>query len=188
MKDRVYLREWRMAKGLTQPELAARVGTVKSEVSRLEKGTRRMTLDWMKKIARALGISVDELMSVPPMGFGAVSPPPEPEEREQNFSITTLGDITLGLRRGRHAFFSITGDDWEGSFTPGDVLIYDTSRKNTDVAGIFVIEIGGESVARRVSAIERGFTMSCSNAAYAPSKLDAKHKILGRVVGHARRI
>jgi transcriptional regulator with XRE-family HTH domain len=66
--ERAYLREWRLAKGLTQPALAQRVGTVKSEISRLEKGSRRMTLDWMSSIATALGISVDDLMTVPPMG------------------------------------------------------------------------------------------------------------------------
>lgn len=42
-----------------------------------------MTLEWMSRISHALGISVEELMTVPPMGFGVVrelvkTPPTEP--------------------------------------------------------------------------------------------------------------
>lgn len=101
-KDRVYLREWRLAKGLTQPDLARRVGTVKSEISRLEKGSRRMTIEWMSSFAQALGVSVEDLMTVPPIGFGAVSPPPK-NSKATGGSEIRLGDISIEIEGGNHA-------------------------------------------------------------------------------------
>lgn len=187
-KDRVYLREWRLAKGLTQPELASRTGTVKSEVSRLEKGTRRMTLDWMSAFAKALGITVEDLMTVPPMGFGAVSPPPPSNARNSvEFEVATLGDVNLSIRSSAHLVMAISGDDWSGTFAPGDLLIYDTSKKSTLVPGIFALQVDGEVIARRVTSSADGPVMSCSNPAY-PAMPLTDEKVLGRVVARVHRV
>jgi transcriptional regulator with XRE-family HTH domain len=187
--ERAYLREWRLAKGLTQPALAQRVGTVKSEISRLEKGSRRMTLDWMSSIATALGISVDDLMTVPPMGFGAVSPAPKmPDAAPEGGTRIQLGDVTIGLEGEGHAVTPVTGDDWEGMFGPGDLLVYDTAKKGTAVPGIFAFGVGGEVIVRRVTPGVDGVTLTCSNPAYPPLPLSPAYKVLGRVVARLHRV
>jgi transcriptional regulator with XRE-family HTH domain len=189
LNERAYLREWRLAKGLTQPELASRVGTVKSEISRLEKGSRRMTLDWMSSISRALGITVDDLMTVPPMGFGAVSPPPKSAtELSVGSGRYQLGDVNIDIGGDDHAVMPITGDDWTGMFTPGDLLVFDTSKKGTAVPGIFVFGVGGDSLVRRVTPGPEGVTLSCSNPAYPPVPLSTAYKVLGRVVARLHRL
>lgn len=45
----------RTEEGLTQEELAARVGTQKSNISRLESGTYNPSLDFLVKVAHSLG-------------------------------------------------------------------------------------------------------------------------------------
>ena len=47
--------EERTRQNITQEELALRVGTQKSNISRLESGSYNPSLDFMVKVARALG-------------------------------------------------------------------------------------------------------------------------------------
>ncbi|HRD79056.1 MAG TPA: helix-turn-helix transcriptional regulator [Hyphomicrobiaceae bacterium] len=58
------IRELREAKGLSQDELGAKVGTNKFKVSRIETGETRLTLDLATKIAAALDVSVAEVLNV----------------------------------------------------------------------------------------------------------------------------
>ena len=56
------LRAARTARRLTQRQLAARVGTTLQQISRLERGERRLTLDWVRRMAVALDCSEMELL------------------------------------------------------------------------------------------------------------------------------
>ena len=56
------LTQARLEKGLTQAELAKRVGTQRSNICRIESGAQNLSLDMMIKIARALGKDVDILL------------------------------------------------------------------------------------------------------------------------------
>jgi DNA-binding XRE family transcriptional regulator len=47
--------EARAAQNITQEELALRVGTQKSNISRLESGTYNPSLDFIAKVAKSLG-------------------------------------------------------------------------------------------------------------------------------------
>lgn len=55
--------ELRSRKGWSQEELAQRVGTTNQQIGRLEGGQRRLTVDWMDRIAGALGVTVNELLA-----------------------------------------------------------------------------------------------------------------------------
>ncbi len=50
--------EARTGQNMTQEELALRVGTKKSNISRLESGTYNPSLDFLAKVARSLGKEV----------------------------------------------------------------------------------------------------------------------------------
>jgi DNA-binding XRE family transcriptional regulator len=58
------IRKLREAKGLTQEELAAVVGMMRSNISRIEAAKHRPTLETLEKIARALKVSVAELVAL----------------------------------------------------------------------------------------------------------------------------
>lgn len=61
MYERKRLKAARIAKGVTQTELAARIGVTAQAVSSFEKGTKEPKMEMVKRIAEALGISVAEL-------------------------------------------------------------------------------------------------------------------------------
>lgn len=50
--------EARTSQNITQEELALRVGTQKSNISRLESGTYNSSMDFLAKVARSLGKGV----------------------------------------------------------------------------------------------------------------------------------
>jgi transcriptional regulator with XRE-family HTH domain len=58
------LREMRIARGLTQPDIAAHVGTSASNVSDLERGIKVPTLTTVARLADALDCNVSELVDV----------------------------------------------------------------------------------------------------------------------------
>ncbi|MGE3624419.1 MAG: XRE family transcriptional regulator [Bdellovibrionales bacterium] len=64
------IRELRKARGWTLQQLADATGTTKSQIDKLEKGYRRLTVDWMVRIARPLGRDPRDLMII---GFEAVN-------------------------------------------------------------------------------------------------------------------
>lgn len=57
------IRNLRKAAGLTQAELARRVACNQSEISRLERGERLMSVRMLKAIARALGVPPSALLA-----------------------------------------------------------------------------------------------------------------------------
>jgi len=60
MENRI--RELRKERGLTLKRLADLVGTSNQQISHLEKGRRRLTVEWMERIATALECHPSELL------------------------------------------------------------------------------------------------------------------------------
>lgn len=56
------LEHWRRTRGLSRRELAERAGTHASTIQKLELGERRLSLEWMQKLARSLGIDPADLL------------------------------------------------------------------------------------------------------------------------------
>ena len=56
------IRQVRLLKGLTQAELATKVGTTAATVSRLEKDTMTLSTDWLSRFAAALGVHPADLI------------------------------------------------------------------------------------------------------------------------------
>jgi len=54
--------EARIKQNITQEELALRVGTQKSNISRLESGTYNPSLDFLAKVARSLGKEIQVIL------------------------------------------------------------------------------------------------------------------------------
>jgi transcriptional regulator with XRE-family HTH domain len=58
------VREERLKKGLSQEELAARAGVHRTYIGMIERAEKNITLANIEKIAKALEISLDKLMSL----------------------------------------------------------------------------------------------------------------------------
>jgi transcriptional regulator with XRE-family HTH domain len=61
-----HLRAWREFRGLTQEELAERVGTAGNVISLLESGGRRLSDKWLYKLAPALNTRPGFLLEFSP--------------------------------------------------------------------------------------------------------------------------
>jgi len=75
--------DFRIQKNLTLQALAERVGTTKSQIDKLEKGERRLTVEWLQRIADALNMPVSSFFSAAPDGGGIPS------------AVNTLNDTAL---------------------------------------------------------------------------------------------
>ena len=60
MKNRT--RRLRAKKELSLADVAAAVGTSRSQIQKLESGQRRLTIEWMQRIAVALGVELADLL------------------------------------------------------------------------------------------------------------------------------
>jgi transcriptional regulator with XRE-family HTH domain len=67
------LKELRLAKNLTQKQLAARCGLTHAQVSHIELGRSRPSIDSAARLARALDVSVDELVGAVPLDRAELS-------------------------------------------------------------------------------------------------------------------
>src|ERR1700740_2499050 len=70
MRNRI--RELRQRANLTMQALAERAGTSAPQINKLEKGERKLTVDWMVRLGRALGVDAKGLMAADAFG----RPPP----------------------------------------------------------------------------------------------------------------
>jgi len=52
----------RRVKGFSLTDLAKAVGTTKAQIQKLERGDRRLSLDWMERLARALDVKMSDLL------------------------------------------------------------------------------------------------------------------------------
>lgn len=60
MENRIQF--WRKKRGLTQEQLAERLDCSQPQVRRLEHGDRSLTLEWMRRAASALNVTVADLL------------------------------------------------------------------------------------------------------------------------------
>lgn len=74
------IRPWRLKKDWSLQQLAEACGTSRAQIDKLERGERRLTVDWMLRLAKALSCQPAELLpdSLGPEGPESPQPPPVP--------------------------------------------------------------------------------------------------------------
>jgi len=86
----IFLRQWREYRGLSQERLAGRIGISKGQLSKIEKGNRQYTQDFLEAAAEALECSpADILMRDPtdPDGIWSIWDYAEPGEKRQIVNV-----------------------------------------------------------------------------------------------------
>lgn len=68
------IKELRDQRGMTLEQVAEGADTTFQQIQRLEQGKRRLTDDWMRRVAKALGCSAAELLAVNPVPNSAEVP------------------------------------------------------------------------------------------------------------------
>lgn len=72
MAPRNRIAELRAAKNWSQQDLADAAGTTNQQIGRLENGNRKLTVDWLERIASALKVTPKDLLAddtVPLVGY-----------------------------------------------------------------------------------------------------------------------
>lgn len=72
------LKQLRQGRGITLSDLSTETGISTSTLSRLEVGLRRPTLEQLLPLARAYGVTLDELVDAPPTGNPRINLRPIP--------------------------------------------------------------------------------------------------------------
>lgn len=112
------LRELRAERGLTLQQVAGRANIDVSTLSRLESGKRRLALDHIPSLARALDVSADELLHT--------APPQDPRirERPRSHDGLTVWPLTRrGPAGGPHAHKVLVHP--ERTTPPGELPVHE---------------------------------------------------------------
>lgn len=89
-QQRHYVREWRKHRGLTQEQLAERIGIARSYLTKIETGKRRYDQPFLEAAAEVLNCAVADLLvrdPTDPEGIWTVWDTLEPRERRQVVAI-----------------------------------------------------------------------------------------------------
>lgn len=98
------IKEIRMDAGLTQEQLGERVNMSKANISKLEKSRRGLNLDTMRLIARALNVSVADLLVEEDAGL-------RPSAREAQILLSFRQLNEPGKDRTERIFFASIDED-----------------------------------------------------------------------------
>lgn len=89
-----------MARGLSQARLAEIIGTSQPQIDRLEKGERRLSVEWLEKISTALDVYIGSLIQVS-----------DPDENKiQPFNDMTGKSIDIEVRKAIQSASSMEFD------------------------------------------------------------------------------
>ncbi len=117
------LRELRKRKGLTLQQVAERIrprGTTPQTIGRLETGARKLTIEWLEKIADALDVDPAELLAVPGAGDIAIAGIVALHGR---IDRTAQPTEVLALRQLSQDAIALKVEENLGAYRAGDVLL-----------------------------------------------------------------
>ena len=200
MQNRIL--ELRKDRGLTLAQLAEKTASTPQQIGRLEKGERRLTTDWMEKIAHALGVLPEDLMT-PNHGERVVIPEvsthtivgnkkqTDVAESDDVLSEWSLPKQLLANQVGSDStmrIIQVMGDSMQPEFNPGDRVMVNTADRMPSPPGVFVLWDGFGLIIKRCEMVPHSnparVVLSSANTNYATYEMDVKElDIQGRVVG-----
>lgn len=129
------IRELRRARGLTLQDLADRIRpepTTAQTIGRLETGARKISLEWLEKIADALSLHPAELLN-----YGSNDDIPVRGLLTRDGTLAPAGSETLYLRAPARRPVALKVAHAVGDFDVGDTVICETSEESdfTDCIG-----------------------------------------------------
>lgn len=133
------IRAIRSERKLSTYQLAEMVGTTQSTIHRLETGKRKLTVDWMRRIAQALGVQPEDLIA-PTIVQQAVDDviPHKPDDAV----------LRHALEGSNRQLWKVQGPALDYlNIKPGDMVVADTTRhklsdlQNGDMCVIQVYDV-----------------------------------------------
>lgn len=100
MRRRIFLKQWREYRGLTQEALADRVGMSVSNISQLERGLQGYSDDGLSALAEALQCEPGQILNVDPTDDDAIWSIWERAEPGQRKIIMDVAKSIVGRKAG----------------------------------------------------------------------------------------
>ena len=200
------IKQLRVAKKITQVELAKRIGMSKGNLSQIEKGTIGTSQDNLKKIAEVLGCSVGQLLGEVSITSDIVYnikyyPNIEDIFKNQEYDFINISDKLLKLLKVSDYKNLVISKSNEKNMEPiisnNDFLIIDITKKEPFNNKIYIVKERNCIKIKRVlmkSPIDTVITIKSENeidGEYPPYEVSiekAKEMILGQVVFYGRSI
>ncbi|HEV7283443.1 MAG TPA: helix-turn-helix domain-containing protein [Kaistia sp.] len=155
---KIRLREIRQERGLTLEQLAQLVGTSNQQISMLEQGKRRLTADWMRKLSKALGVNLEELIVSGDVVNGTKPRKPQPPASEvqrpatQSVPIAEI-DVRAGMGAGGEALLHYVPDGNGGLLSTDAVAArwempaeYIASELRVRANNVSILPVAGDSM------------------------------------------
>lgn len=206
----------RKQRGLSQTQLAERIGTTLNMLGKLERGDRTLDTDWLDKIARELDCDPRDLIASTSQRAVAMPLPTRASTEDDIVEIIGL-DLSLSMGPGtiieefveadpvkiglrfvqditrtpsdRLRFVTGIGDSMEPTLRHGDRVLVDINEKQLSrMNGIYWIDHYGAHGIKRLRASGKGKVMIMSDNPNVPDfEVDADElRIEGRIVWFAR--
>lgn len=163
-------------RGMSMSELARRVGTAKSAISRYFNGTREFPLNKIEEFASALHTTPDFLLG---MEY-------EPQT-QQGLQIPVLGTVAAGIPisavedildyeevplswKSQGEFFGlrIKGDSMEPRMESGDVVIVKQQSDANSGDTVIVLVNGDDATCKKLQKTDNGIMLVSTNPKYPP--------------------
>lgn len=175
------IKELRDEKGLSTYELAALVGTTQPTIHRLETGKRKLTVDWMRRIAEALGVEPSDLIA--PTVLDQSGDDIKPHEPKDPLLIEAISNSSRQFWRVLRSSLDYVG------LKKGDVRVADASHTSInslqtgDIVIVQVFDVRNMSEPRTLLRQFVAPSLFITNSSKGnPAPIDAKRidvKVLG---------
>lgn len=199
------LRELRKKAGLSQLELADKLNTTQGMIGLLERGERKLSPDWLKRISQILCCSPLDILP----DLNTLTPTVQPNQNSvsiemidataccgngiENFMENVVGFWQMPKEEYRaistiapeHVkMLRVFGDSMETTLSDGDWVLVDISRNFFDSDGIFLIRLSTGLAVKRIQGTLGTDVVICSdNPKYKPITASAREVfIVGKVI------
>ncbi len=153
------IKDIRKQKGLSQKELADLCGVHQTAVSQWEKGRTTPDITSLKKLAKALGVSVELLLGVEPV-----------QDENKILGFSRISAESAAEKLGESDFFAlvINSDTMSPTLLPNDTVI--VNRREIPVSGELAAVTVGDSDVTVTRIIKKGTSVLLvpENSAYEP--------------------
>ncbi|MBV7256875.1 helix-turn-helix domain-containing protein [Pacificimonas sp. WHA3] len=187
------IRELRTTAALSQAALAKRAGTSPQQVDRLEKGDRKLTLDWVEKLARALDVEplaliqqevpTSRIRAVPLIGHVSCGQWEEAVEiAHETVMAVDVSPLAFALRPD--------GDSMDRIVAPGGYIVVDPTQLDLVPGKAYVImKEDGEATAKVYRAEPPSFEPCSTNPEHTILKVGREpFRIIGRITFAAKMV
>lgn len=166
------LKRLRKEKGLTQDEVAQRIGVSRTSYLKYEKGTHEPDFDTLKKIAELFSVDCNHLIGstghsvkkIPILGSVQAGVPTEACEYIEGYEEIP-GELA---QTGSYIALRVKGDSMSPRILPGDIVIVRLQQDVESGETAVVIVDGGEATVKKVLKYPDGIRLVPNNPAYEP--------------------